>query len=272
MSSFPVLKDLDKQVTDIFTEDFDTKYNLKIKSPGPSGLTFTTNTLYDVSKEAKLVSKVSFKWPHHSGFTLEKLEVANNGAVTTETSLAGTYPGLKLEFKGNDSNKGDLSFTFLHKLCTLTSEVDALNLSKASASVSSAQGPYSYGLSADFNISKSALGPLSATVGYSIPNVFDMYIKSGKTFTEHSLSASYIASKDVTLATQALSVGSALNFSFAALYKCNPDTILKVKTATDAGVSLSVKQAFDKKLTLTGVAEIPKTYDSVKFGIAVSLG
>ena len=35
---FPVYKDFDKSVTDIFTEDFDCKYNLKVKSVGPADL------------------------------------------------------------------------------------------------------------------------------------------------------------------------------------------------------------------------------------------
>lgn len=217
-----------------------------------------------------MVTKVSAKWPHSSGFTLEKLEVASNGAVTTETSLVGTAPGLKLEFKGNDSNKGDLSLTYSHSLVTITSEVDALNLAKATASVTSGQGPITAGVSADINLSKSALGPVAATLGYKFPN-FNIFLKSNKTFSEYSALLSYTASKDITFAGQAV-YGTALSFLFAGVYKCNPDTSMKLKASSNAGVAVSIKQSFDKKFTVTAAAEVPKTFDNVKFGVAASLG
>lgn len=225
-----------------------------------------------MSKETKLVPKLSLKYPHASGFTLEKLEVASNGAVTTETSLVDTFPGLKIEFKGNDSNKGDLGLTYNHKLATVTADVDALNFAKASASVSGGFDQYTYGASADFNLAKSALGPLTATVGYSIPKVLQLFVKSTKTFTDYSVLASYVVNKDVTVAAQALLVASTWQLTFAGLYKCNPQTAIKVKASTNAGLNFSLKQTFDKKFVVTGAAEIPKSYDNIKFGVAASLG
>ena len=130
-----------------------------------------------------MITKISAKWPHSSGFTLEKLEIASNGSVTTETSLVGTAPGLKLEFKGNDSNKGDLSLKYSNSLVSITSVVDVLNLAKASASVSSGQGPFLAGVATDVNLSKSAIGPIAATLGYKVPNL-NIFLKSNKTFSE----------------------------------------------------------------------------------------
>ena len=230
----------------------------------------TTNTTYDHAKENKLVTKISAKLPHNSGFTLEKLEIASNGAFTTETSLTGTLPGLKLEFKGNDSNKGDVGLTYSHPLFTLTSELDALNFAKATASVSSGQGPVSVGVSADVNLAKSVLGPIGTTLGYKFSN-FQVFLKSNKTFSEYSALTTYSVNKDITLASQAL-YGKSWSFLFAGVYKCNPDTVLKLKLSNTSGIAASVKQTFDKKLVITGVADIPQTLDNVKFGVAASLG
>lgn len=267
---FPVFKDLDKSASEIFSDDFDTKYSLKVKSPGPFGLVLTTNTNYETSKDTKLVTKLSAKYPHSSGFTVEKFEIASNGAVTTETSLIGVAQGLKLEFKGNDSNKGDLSMQYSHPLFTLTSELDCLTLAKASSSVSGGQGPISVGVSADVNLTKSTLGSIGATLGYKLPNT-NVFLKSTKTFSEYSALVTYAFNKDVTVAGQAF-YGKAWSFLFAGVYKCNPNTIMKLKLSDNAGIAASVKQTIDKKLVITGVADIPKTLDNVKFGVAVSLG
>ena len=232
---------------------------------------FNTNTQLDTSKETKLVNKVNLKWVPNNGFSFDKLEVGNNGAVVVESSLADLVPGLKLEFKGNDSNKGDFGAIYTHKLATIASEVDLLQFSKASASIVGGNGPVSVGASADFNISKSALSAFSATLGYNFPSIAKVFLKSTKFFTEHTALVTYSPRKDVTLAGQAV-YNDKLQFLLAGAYKCNPETTLKLKASSAAGFSASVKQAFDKKLTVVGAAEVAKSLDSVKFGITASLG
>jgi len=217
------------------------------------------------------VAKVSAKWPHSSGFTLEKLEVANNGAITTETSLTGVAPGLKLEFKGNDSNKGDLSFTYHHQHGAFTSELDALHFAKASASLVTGQAPLFFGLATDVNISKQVIGPVTAAVGYSIPNVLQGVLKASKNFSDYNSLLSYSASKDLTLAGQIGYASSTPTFLVGALYKLNPELVLKFKVSNHA-FNLSAKQSLDKKLTVVGSVEVPRTLDGAKFGIVATLG
>jgi hypothetical protein len=232
----------------------------------------TTNTQYDPSKDTKLITKVSSKWAHPSGFTLEKLEVGSNGAIATETSLVGAAPGLKLEFKGNDTNKGDLSLKYTPPAATITADVDALNFSKASASVTSGFGNVTAGASADFNIAKTALDKLNAGMKFSLPKLLDAYLTSKKTFTEFSGGAAYVANKDVTVAADGTYAGSKFTGNLALMYKCNPATTMKVKASSAGVLNASVKHALQKKCSLVGAAEVPPGMSSVKFGLGITLG
>lgn len=231
----------------------------------------TTNTQYDPSKDIKLITKLSAKWAHPSGFTLEKLEVGSNGAVTTETSLIGVAPGLKFEFKGNDSNKGDLSFKYSLPVATITGDLDALNFAKTSASVVAGLKDINAGVSASFNIAKTSLETVDAGIAYRIPTLLSAYIGSSKTFSQFTAMASYTASEEITVAGQA---DYAKSFSgvLGVLYKCNPATTLKLKASNSGVLSASVKQAIDKKCSVVGSAEIPADFSSVKFGVNATLG
>ena len=89
-----------------------------------------------------LVPKLALKWVHASGFTLEKLEVSPDCKLVVETSLSNVTPGLKLEFKGNDANKADLSFTYSAPAATVTGEFDISGFSGANASISGGHGAF----------------------------------------------------------------------------------------------------------------------------------
>lgn len=246
---------------------------MKIKSAAPSGVTLTTNTQYVKSDtKTELKSKVSGKWAHSSGFTLNKFEIANDGSVTTETSLTGAAPGLELEFKGNDSNKGDLSFTYKLPSATVSGQIDALEFKKASAGVVGGNGPFTAGVSTVFGKSF-ALDSVNATVGYTAPQIFGV-VRSEKNFSQFSGRFSFVATPDVTIAGQTNYASSGISANLAAIYKCNPNTTIKVKADTSGTLDASVKQTFDKKFALTGTAQIPSAtgFGGLKFGLNATLG
>jgi len=273
--STPILKNIDKSINGIFNDDFDSKYTLQIKTPGPCGVVFTTHTTFD-DKEKKLDGKVSAKYAHSSGFTLDKIEVSPKGKVATETSLVNAAPGLKLEFKGNDTDKGDLSFTYSRKAATLTGEVDALNFSKASSSLALAHGPFVGGASVDVGFAKSNVESTKFGLGltYTAPNsLFTSFrINNCKEF---SGLFSYGLSNELTLAgkfvysTAKKSVASTV----AGVYKFNPSTLLKIKTSSEGTVNASVKKDFEKKFSVVGSVEVPNGLSSgFKFGVNATLG
>jgi len=254
-------------------DDFDSKFSLKIKSSGPANTTFTTNTQLDC-KSNKLVPKLTTKWVHASGFTLEKLEFSPDCKTTVETSLTSVAPGLKLEFKGNESDKADLSFNYTLPAATITGEFDINNFASVKASVNGGQGPFTVGASADLKIAKSSVESTTFAVGagYTVPKQLFVGVRANKNFSEFSALFSYILNKDSTVAAIVNHTSKGPNATLATVYKCNPDTSIKAKVNTNGVLSASVKQAFEKKFSVVGSAEVPSDFNSVKFGINATLG
>jgi Eukaryotic porin len=223
-------------------------------------------------ESGKLSPKISVKYAHSSGFTVEKFEVASDGKITTETSLNGTYPGLKLEFKGNDSDKGDLSLQFNHKLATLTADVDALSFKNASGSVLGGHGPFTFGSSVALKLAKGSVESSTITLGagYAFDKQAFGAVKA-KNFSDFSAIFSYTASPVITFAAL-LNAAKGYSGSLGLLYKCNPQTTIKAKIASSGDVNASVKQNFPGKLSVVAAAQVPSTLASYKFGIAATLG
>jgi len=277
--SAPVFKDFDKAPSELLNDDFDNKYTLKIKSTGPCGVVVTTNTAFD-EKEKKLEGKLSMKYAHASGFTVEKLEISPKGKVATETSLVGAAPGLKLEFKGNDTDKGDLSFTYSPSpLATLTGEVDALNFAKASASFSFLKSPFVGGGVVDATFGKQGLETAKFGVGfgYSIPKSLFAGFRATNTFTDFSGLVSYDVTPELNVIgkvthSPAGKTGG-LTSTLDGVYQYGPSTTLKIKGTSAGIINASVKQSFERKFSVIGSAEIPNGFTTgYKFGLNATLG
>lgn len=236
----------------------------------------TTNVAYDPSKESKLSTKLSGKWGHPCGFAVDKLEFANDGKMNTETSLISNVPGLKLEFKANDSDKGDLGFIYKHKHVTVTGEVDTLAFSKATGSLSFAHGRYSAGAIADLKIAKSAVSSTTVTYGasFEIPKSLFAGVRASKNLSEYSGIVTYVANPSVTLAGNILYVAKSKSATgtLATVYKYNPNTSLKLKATSNGTINASVKQQLEKKFVVVGSAEVPSSMNGLKFGVNATLG
>lgn len=269
-SSIPIFKDFDKSTKDIFDEDFDSKYSLKIKAPAPHGVVITTNTTFDKGLSSKISGKYTYK---SSGFTLEKLEYNSKGNFTVETSLSGVAPGLKLEFKGNDDSKGDLSATYKSSAfpVTLTGEVDAISLKKASASVCGGHGAFSAGASVDLNIEKPSCEKFNFGFGYAANKLF-AGIRVNNNISDYSALFSYGVADKLSLAGSAEFKGASPTFSVAGVYNCNPNTLVKIKASNAGVIDASVKQTIDKNFFVIGSASLPSGLTDVQFGLNATLG
>lgn len=275
--SFSTFADFDKKIKDIFTEDFKTEFSFKAKAKAPNNLTFTSTSIWaDPFQSRAINQKLGVKWEHPSGFNLEKLEVDSKGKVTTETSLVGAAPGLKLEFKGNDTDKADLSFTYKVPVATVNAEVDGLMFNRAKVSVFGGSGPVSAGFAANFSIASAG-----NTQVYEAGATYDgvknlnvaLWANSAKDFR---VSGKYKVNECIASALQIDNKSQ----SFAGIFGCSNDTVsTKVKiTRTDAGIgaSASVTQNIDSKFKVTSVASIDKfsgfSPSNIKWGVNCQLG
>lgn len=233
----------------------------------------TTVTTFD-EKEVKLTPKLSLKWAHHSGFTVEKLEADASGKITVETSLVNVAPGLKLEFKGKDADKADLLFTYFNPAATVTGEVDLSNLSSAKLAVTAGSGPIIAGASTNLKLAKSTLD--SATFGlalsYSIPQQLLVTARADNNLSSYTAHVSYAAAKNILLAGQVQHAGKEPSAVVAVQYACNPCTTAKFKATTGGVFSASVKQALDKKFNVVGSAEFRNNFSNIKLGVNATLG
>ena len=246
----------------------------------PQGLTSSTEFKTAAGKKATLAGKVAGKWSHgKSGFCLDKLEIKPDGAMAIETSLTGVAPGLKLEFKGDDSFKGDLSVIYKNAVVTATADLDLLEFSKLKSAVVARTGPYTAGASTSVDIggkNKIEFKSADVSLGYIIPKRLFAVVKTAKWFSEFNFSFAYEARSDITLSTLYTfnpKNSSASSLIVAGLYKCNPSTALKLKVDSKAVVGASIKQALDKYATATIGAEVDLAKVSAyKLGVTTTIG
>lgn len=124
-------------------------------------------------------------------------------------------------------------------------------------------------------IAKSTVDSTSLDVGlgYTVPKTAFVGLRASKTFANYSAIFSYAAYPNITLAGL-LSIAKGISspvVTVASLYKCNPNTVVKVKASSSGVLSASVKQNFDKKFAVIAAAEATSLKD-VKFGINATLG
>jgi hypothetical protein len=274
---FSTFKDLDSATADMIADDFDIKYTLKIKSPAPASTTITTNIQYvDKDGKASFKPKIALKWPHASGFTLEKLELSPDCKMTVETSLSNTLPGLKLEFKGNDADKADLSFKYVLPAATLTGEVDINNLSKAEASVCAGHGDFTGGLSATVTTAKddkaSIKVAVGAAIGHNLPNVCSASLRAKENFSAFTMMFAYTQLQDIDVAGVVNYSAKATSATLLGAYQLDKTTKLKAKINTDGVLAASLKKSFEKKFSVVGSVEVPSDLKCIKFGLNATLG
>jgi hypothetical protein len=276
--SFSTFADFDKKLKDIFTEDFKTEFSFKSKSKAPNNLTFTsTSTWSDPFQSRNIHQKLGVKWEHPSGFNLEKLEVDSKGKVATETSLVGAAPGLKLEFKGNDSDKADLSFTYKIPAATINAEVDGIMFQRAKVSVFGGVGPVSAGLAANLTMSSGGNSQVYEA-GATYNGVKDLNValwanstKDFRVLGKYKVNDKFNAAIQIDKNSQ----------SVAGIYGCCSDkTSTKFKITRNAegsiGAATSVTQTIESNFKVTTVASIDKfsgfSPSNIKWGVNCQLG
>jgi len=266
--SFPTFSDFDKAPNDIFKKDFDTEtVVLKIKTKGPEDLTINSKVDFFSLKNLKSSVAVDKKF---NKFKLDKFEI-KSGAVAIETAL-DAFDGLKLEFKGDDRSKGDLSALYKTAAATITAEADIVSFNSANASISSGYGPLALGGrgALESKDGKITLKDFSLGVGYSVPKTLFVGVRANKKISEFGANMLYNINKDVTVAAAATYPKTSMKFG--ATYKCNPKTALKFKLDTGGELGASAKHSWNASTTITGAALVNvNNLSAYKLGLTASL-
>ena len=204
---------------------------------------------------------------------MDKLDISADAKFAIESSYVDAGRNLKFEFKGNDSGKADIFATFKGALATVTADLDVFAMAKANVSVNTKplpSLPVTVGASTSYSVKKGAFDCTTFGATYSLGSIMFASDKLTNGFSNISGYVTYAASPLITLAATACSKSSTL--SLAGVYKCNPNTTLKLKGSSAGAVNCSVKQAVAKGCTVITAAELPTSSSGFKFGINLTLG
>lgn len=280
--SAPKFKDIVKGVADIFKKDYvkdlGDPFTFEMTGEAPSGVEVTSSSTWDYTKSgAGMNTTLSATWSHPSGFTLEKLEFdpSAKGALTTETSLTGLAKGLKLEFKGNDADKGDLSFTYKLPNATINGGVDFMNFKTFDVAAATSMGDINAGVKCDFTKGKDGLKTsTSVAASYALGSKINLGLDVTGNFSKYGIMGSFNADKNITGAFRADVGGKAPVIQVGGVYKCNPATVIKGKVDVSSKVlDVSVKQSLDKNMKVTASASVSDfSFKSMVFGVKATLG
>ena len=216
----------------------------------------TTTT--DINAGGSMTTTLSTEYNSGAGFSLDKLEYSGKDSVIkTETSLVGggVPAGLKLEFKGDTKQSGELGAVYENDVVTAEASVDIIDVKTASVSFCSGSGATTFGASADFSLDGKgpAVGAYSVGVAHSVPGTCNGAIVY-KSDASADVTVGYAGLADFNLGAQLNWPSNAL--SFGGSYACNKNTSMKFKVGTDSVIAASVKQNVSPKTVFVGMLSL----------------
>ncbi|GMH50156.1 hypothetical protein TrLO_g9420 [Triparma laevis f. longispina] len=269
----PFFKDISKSSNDALGDDYTSKVSSKMKTKaGPVGVTCETTR---VSKDkVSLLSKLSFKWAGPSGFSVDKLQLKDNGSHVLETSLVGAAgnPNLKFTFKGDDSQKGDLGVEYSKGMLGLTAEMDIIELKKVSASALVTKGDLAFGGNGTFKMAGSSIDKFSLGASYSAGPIFAA-LTTDK-FAGANLGLMYKVNGDLSIATSSShSADKPLDaVTIGCVYNA-PVGVVKAKCTSGGVASAVLVKDVAKKVTITPSLQVANgDIKNASFGFGVVMG
>lgn len=188
----------------------------------------------------------------------------------------GVAPGLKLEFKGSDQMKGDLSLVYRLPTATLTAEANVIDFSSCKASALTTVGDFKLGGAIDLGLAGKAPELSAYTLGasYSLPKLF-FGLRASNKLSDFSglVHYNHCPTLSVVSAVKYSGKKATTDVTLGALYYCHPLVALKLKATSEGVLSCSAKKVEGKAFSVVGAAEVNvKDLKDVKFGVTASLG
>lgn len=284
--------DVDKAARDLLNDDFKFDRKLKIKSKTSNGVSFTSDTTMSGEGSSRAVlSKVSAKFNHKSGFNVDKLEVSTHGRVVGEASMGGVADGLTLTLKAHDGTQsnsagkkyspyGRLGAEYVSDRVSATAELDVVNGPTLCGSALFAHENFVAGGEVTMNTHyddegvSPSLDNYGFTLGYRAQD-FNATVRFGDFLDTWQASFNHQCDKDTKFgAMLSYKVSDeSKNLAVGAQRKLCSDTTVKGRVNKDGFVGLAYNQTLNSKVSLSTAAQIDAlnfSADNHKFGMAVT--
>jgi voltage-dependent anion channel protein 2 len=270
-------KDIGKTCSDLLSKDFTVgKSVLEVKSKTANGVTFTPKATKADGKGVDGSLKGEYKFPGDiSGEAT--IDTAGVIATTLKTSRFAKGLTLSLDCKASGSAVTGAEVAADYKQDAFTAKgTYEYYKQAATAAASAAYGSFTLGCTADYSLSKSAIGKYAVACQYVQPDftlcskISDAPSKPGS----KAYSGSYFHK-----ISSAMQVGTELtqtkdvSLSFGCLYKLDKTTTVKGKVDTNGILTASYKQAISpiSTLTLAAVVDTVDLQSSSKHKVGMSL-
>lgn len=280
--------DLSKKAKDTLNKGFDANHSVKVNTKASNGVAYSASV--SAKGDGKVNGKVGAAFSHSSGFNVKKLEIANNGTLTSDVQLTGalddTTFNLNVVMQPLDlsgaGEKCEVGVEYAHEKAKLTLAVSPLLPTSAALSLL---------VKAHKNvlIGGAYAGQLDDTWVHTSDNVGIGYengdsivtLTSGSFFNKFTLNGFHQFNNDIAFAAT-VDLDRA-NVSNAAVtvggsYKVDADTSVKAKVnvpngSTDgATASFGFNQKINANVRLTAASRVRLDPQDDLFGTSFALG
>jgi len=267
--------DISNPATDALNDDYTNKIFAKIKTKaGPVGVTAEVNRQTKDDKTS-LLSKLAFKWAGPSGFSIDKLTMKPDGHHAMETSISGLAPGLKLTFKGDDAEQGDLGVEYNKGAVSATADCDVIMGSQVNGSLCvAAKKNINVGGSATYDIKGSSLSSFSLGASVTQGNIFAA-LTTNK-LDKANLGLLYTVNSDLKVATSSShSADKPLEkLTVGCIFNAQNFGVLKGKFTSDGSIEGALLKDIAPKVSANPSFRISahKPAETFSYGLGVTIG
>jgi len=281
-------KDLSKKANDALDKGFDSANSVKVNTTSANGVKYSAEIKSKGS--GKVAGKVGASFKHSSGFNVKKLEIANNGTLTSDITLTGAVDNTTfnlgvvmrpLALPGN-GEKVEVGVDYAHEKAQATLKVSPLDPTGASLSILAkvhdnvlVGGSYAGVLDDTWVHSANNVG-----LGYTNGNA-NVSLNAASSLSKFTIGAHLQHSNDIAFAAR---VGltranpSAAAVTLGATYKIDADTNVRAKLdvpngSTDgATASFGVNQKISNNVRLTAATTVQLNPDAELFDASFNAG
>lgn len=283
-----LFSDLSKKANDTLNKGFDSKNSVKVTTKSANGVTY--NAQINSAGAGQVAGKVGAKFKHaDSGLNVKKLEIANNGSLTTQVNLEDQVDNTTFSvdiscapLSGKCLKKASVGLDYSHEKARVTVGVSPLQPTAANVSILVKAhdniligGHYAGNLDDTWKHTADNVG-----LGYTTADNI-VTLTSSKFFEKFTLAGFHQHSSDIALAaTVAVNRQNPSNadITVGGAYKVDADTSIKAKvdvvggTTAGSSLSLGLNQKINSSVRLTAGSKISLDPQADLFGASFALG